>query len=313
MERLRIAWNADEPASWDELHALVAGSLQQSWLYGLVMSTLGVPVLRATVHQGARLLGAGQFLGQRLPWFVRTALCSRGPLWHPAAAAAQKVEAIHLMRSTLPLWRPRLAIFTPEVDHRDASIQGHPCETLRRIVTGYSTVFVDLTQDACALRRGLDGNWRNRLAAAERGTLEIRDESADASAHAQIVEAEWQQRRHRGYFSLPREFVASWRAASTAAAESTLLLSAWSSGQRVAAMLFLLHGRTATYHLGWAGEAGRRSHAHNLILWRALLALRQRGIDVLDLGGVQTVREPGIARFKIGTGGRVCTLVGSFV
>jgi len=205
-----------------------------------------------------------------------------------------------------------VAIFTPEVDVDQASRQSHACAALSRVVTGYSTVMVELRRDADVLRRSLDGNWRNRLVAAERGGLEVRNESDDARAHQQVVQAEWEQRRHRGYFSLPREFVAAWRDAAAPAGDATLLLSAWSSGERVAAMLFLLHGRTATYHLGWTCDTGRRAHAHNLLLWRAFLALKHRGTEVLDLGGVETVREPGIARFKIGTGGRVRTLVGSY-
>jgi hypothetical protein len=33
---------------------------------------------------------------------------------------------------------------------------------------------------------------------------------------------------------------------------------------------------------------------------------------VLDLGGVNTIRSAGVARFKISTGGRVVTYAGSF-
>ena len=307
-----VRWNAVEAPEWDALHRLAAGSLQQSWRYGQAMQALGIPCLRAGVHDGDhQLVGAAQFLCQRLPWIVRSALCSRGPLWHPACAAAQRAQAIGLIRSSLPLRRPRVAIFTPELDEREAEREGNPCAGLRRVMTGYSTVLVDLRRSATDLRRRLDGNWRNRLSAVERSGLEVLDESGDDGAHEFIVAAEWDQRRRRGYFSLPRAFVAAWRAAG-AGDSGTLLLSARQSGERVASALFLVHGRTATYHLGWTGPAGRQSHAHNLLLWRAFLELQAHGVDFLDLGGVETVREPGIARFKIGTGGRVCTFVGSY-
>ena len=48
------------------------------------------------------------------------------------------------------------------------------------------------------------------------------------------------------------------------------------------------------------------------MLWQAMDLLRQRGVVQLDLGGVNTVSGAGIARFKIGTGGRVVTLCGTF-
>jgi lipid II:glycine glycyltransferase (peptidoglycan interpeptide bridge formation enzyme) len=42
-------------------------------------------------------------------------------------------------------------------------------------------------------------------------------------------------------------------------------------------------------------------------------ALRERGVRLLDLGGVNTTRSAGIARFKIGTGGHVLTCAGTFI
>ena len=41
--------------------------------------------------------------------------------------------------------------------------------------------------------------------------------------------------------------------------------------------------------------------------------LKQRGIDKLDLGGVNTHDLPGISRFKISTGGEVITYAGGYV
>jgi lipid II:glycine glycyltransferase (peptidoglycan interpeptide bridge formation enzyme) len=67
-------------------------------------------------------------------------------------------------------------------------------------------------------------------------------------------------------------------------------------------MLFLVHGSTATYHVGWTGDAGRCASAHNLLLWRAMEALQRRGVRRIDLGLLDTVNTPGLARFKLGAG-----------
>lgn len=80
----------------------------------------------------------------------------------------------------------------------------------------------------------------------------------------------------------------------------------------MASMLFLRHGRTASYYIGWADEEGRKSNAHNRLLWEALSTMKQSGITDLDLGGINTHDLPGISRFKLGTGGRVLTLAGTY-
>jgi len=54
-------------------------------------------------------------------------------------------------------------------------------------------------------------------------------------------------------------------------------------------------------------------NAHHLILWRATEELRERGIRTLDLGGVNTIRSAGVARFKMRTGGKVLTLAGTYI
>jgi lipid II:glycine glycyltransferase (peptidoglycan interpeptide bridge formation enzyme) len=54
-------------------------------------------------------------------------------------------------------------------------------------------------------------------------------------------------------------------------------------------------------------------NAHHLILWRAIEELRERGVRILDLGGVNTIRSAGVARFKMRTGGKVLTLAGTYI
>ena len=108
-------------------------------------------------------------------------------------------------------------------------------------------------------------------------------------------------------------FIERYIQARKSAAQTALTLRADHQGERVAAMMFLLHGTAATYQVGWSDETGRRLNAHNLLLWQAIEALQQRGVRLLDLGGVNTQRSAGIARFKMATGGTVKVLAGSYL
>ena len=78
-------------------------------------------------------------------------------------------------------------------------------------------------------------------------------------------------------------------------------------------MLFLIHGQADNYQVGWNSGEGRDLHAHNLLLWCGIEALQERGIRTLDLGGVNTQRSAGVARFKIATGGVVKQLAGTYL
>ena len=51
-----------------------------------------------------------------------------------------------------------------------------------------------------------------------------------------------------------------------------LLLLARMKGETVAGIFILLHGRSASYRVGWTTEAGRSFNAHNFLLWNAQLS-----------------------------------------
>jgi lipid II:glycine glycyltransferase (peptidoglycan interpeptide bridge formation enzyme) len=133
-----------------------------------------------------------------------------------------------------------------------------------------------------------------------------------------LLDAEGRQRDKRGYRGMPLEMTEHWQAAKADAAggdrgAGLAVFRADLGRDAAAGMLFLIHGRRATYHVGWTSEEGRNNAAHNLILWTAMKELKAKGIDLLDLGGVNTQSGAGIARFKIETGGRVLGRAGVYV
>lgn len=77
-------------------------------------------------------------------------------------------------------------------------------------------------------------------------------------------------------------------------------------------MLFLRHGRGATYHIGHICPEGKSLCAHNLLLWQAANWLAACGHDWLDLGPLYAA-APGLWRFKLRTGARVQKTGGSWL
>ena len=99
---------------------------------------------------------------------------------------------------------------------------------------------------------------------------------------------------------------------NTPGTDSLLILKAEAQRELVAGMLFLRHGRSATYHIGWSNAQGKRGGAHNLLMWQAMLRLKAAGVRWLDLGGIATDHGVGLARFKLGTGATVSRLCGTY-
>ncbi len=144
------------------------------------------------------------------------------------------------------------------------------------------------------LRAGMAGNWRGSLRQAERAELRVR--RGDGDTLSALIASEAIQRLERRYQALPEGF-------SRALPEGALRLWEWrQAGEMQAAMCFVVHGASATYHLGWGSGVARAAGVHGLMLVRAAEALRAEGVRWLDLGSVDGDRAPGLARFKLGTG-----------
>lgn len=306
---MQILWNDTPRPVWDAAHASLGASLQQHWAYGDSLVTPSVQVHRAEVRIDGRSVALAQFLCRRYAGVIGIALCTRGPLWLERPSDDDCARIYRALKRSLPLRRPRILLFSPDLtEARDPTLA-----SLTRVLTGYSTVMLDLTQADEQLRAALHPYWRNRLAAAERSALAIREIAPQPDAYRRVLDEEMRQRERKRFYALPTAFVDNYIAAHANPRQAALILTADGQSQPVAAMLFLIHGSAATYQLGWSTAQGRAANAHNLILWRAMAMLKERGVKTLDLGGVNTEDLPGISRFKINTGGTVVTYAGGFV
>ena len=180
----------------------------------------------------------------------------------------------------------------------------------RQLMTGGWVAALDLTGGAAAIRARAHGKWRNRATRAAREGLRLRNEVFAGEEDHWLLSAEAEQRAARAYRALPLALTRAWAQTSPGAAR---LFALEQGTTAVAGMLFLRHGEAVTYITGWTGEEGRRLSAHHLILLRAAGWFAGRGARRMDLGALDTVNAPGLARFKLGSGATASQLAGSWL
>ena len=272
--------------------------------------SLGIRVERAVFWDEGRLLGVAQFMCRRFLGYLSVASCTRGPVWHPDVTAAQRAQAYRMIKRSLPLHPFRVMLISP-----DETAEQLAPETLKgfsRVMTGYATAYLDLSLPLEVLKSNLDGKWRNRL------NKVLAHEKLQVHAVPSLKRCTWllgkeaDQREARRFHGLPTDFVPAYIDKSTSSRDAFVMVYAELGKETVAGMLFLIHGQVASYHMGWASEEGRTLNAHNALLWKAMAHLKAEGVSRLDLGGVNTHDLPGISRFKLGAGGQVVTLAGTY-
>jgi hypothetical protein len=225
----------------------------------------------------------------------------RGPLWLTVLRDDEKSAIYDQLRRSCTLRFPRLLLWMPE----EAGGQ----EALTQVVTPYHTILWDLRPEKELLKAALEGKWRHRLMQAQNQALVVKDVAA---AEIQwLLQEEQEQAGNRRYSGISPQLLPAWQ--HQCGNRGVLVLAAEHGGERVAGVACVIHGHQATYQIGWNGDKGRELAAHNLLLWQTALRLKARGIRFFDLGGVNTEDIPGITRFKMGTGGQVISLPGTFL
>lgn len=273
--------------------------MQQHRFYGEACRRMGSTPLWLDWRVGQQVLGSALVLRRKWPLFGKFALLSRGPCF--ALGVDPEEAALALRALVLQLADDHRGVMaTPDLIGGQDPLAG---AGLLCMVTGGHVARLSLVPSPATLRAGLHQKWRNRLCRAEAAGLTVEAGPMPPDPYHWLLREEARQARARRYARLPVDFTVGW-----AIAGETLLMTAQGENGPMAGALFLIHKPWASYHIGWTSDAGRAVHAHNLLIWEAALALRARGVTALDLGTLDTVQTPGLARFKLATGAEAVPL-----
>lgn len=291
--------------------------LQQHPLYVAALKSVGADAEEIMVLHAGKPVLQGYFLHKRFAGALKLTISFRGPQWcNPAQSNDIKIAALKFLRAQFSPWRWNFISLMPDVADTKENKQMINSAGFRRVLTGSSTIWLDLAPDEAILRSNLDGVWRNQLKKAEQATFTLSFGGTKAKHYNWLLEREKDQRQNKGYGAVPIGIVPAYHQAASRLKikhQPIVSVSAIEKGNKIAGALFLLHGNSATYHIGWAGERARELNAQNRILFAGVLALKKQGVKWLDLGGIDTGPQAGVTRFKLGTGGKPHTATGTYI
>jgi len=302
-------WGEAEQADWSALIDRATDPvLEQSWAYGAAIAAVSpYRVRRGVCYRGDEPVALLQVFERPVAGLFNLAKILRGPALLAPLSAEEWVACLQPIATARRIRYRRPLFWLPHLKNADA-----PMKQLgkRPMLEGHATAMLDLTQDEEALRARLDGKWRNQLVKAEGGKLRIQQATSGQTLQMLVERHEVYRRSHRHRGPSDKEILALVQALERK--DDALVLTAYTGNLPLAGMLFLRHGRGATYHAAWTSPVGRQENAHNLLLWRGMLAMKQRGAAFLDLGGLDA-KAPGVARFKLGSGARVEELAATYL
>lgn len=307
-------WDEIQEDDWNETQKFIAHSnMLQSWAYGHAKQVSEGWRCRNLVFKiQEKPVAISLVLERKMGHILRVFRINRGPLFleelsfHERAAVFRKL-------GTLGNWLRRSILFiAPEI--------GHNGENLAMLTwLGYRewdhrpwlSARLELEESVQNIRSNLDGKWRNMLKSSEKSGVSL-DISTDEPVFEWMVERYLELTRAKAFQGIGEAILRAYYH-SCISGQKPIIMRAIYEGQPVALVCIAVHGRCATYLIGWNSEFGRTLKANHFLIWNAILWLKNHGYECFDLGGMDPENQPGITRFKSGLNGREYRLVGEFV
>jgi hypothetical protein len=233
----------------------------------------------------------------------------RGPLWFEGFGKPAHINSfVQALNWKYPSRWGRKRRFIPEIfDKKHLILMNNWVKKTN--TPAYQTVMLDLTPDENVLRDNLKKNWRQSLTKAEKNMIQVNDDD-ELKSLSLLLKNYTKDRIAKNYAGASPKFIAS-LCSFAAKTKDCLILNATEDDEVIASILVFIHGKGATYQLGWTTPYGRTFGANNLLIWEAIKKLKERDVTTFDLGGYNKNIE-GIRCYKEGTGGLPIALIGSY-
>ncbi len=271
--------------------------LQQAPEFARALTQLGRRAAIDVLHDAGQVL----VVSRRVRGFGDLRFASRGPVFQGHASHEDRIAALRGARLHLV-----------NAAACDAGLMR--AAGFWQVMTPAHVALLPLDPDPDTLLARAHGKWRNAARAGLRGMagsrVRVRQRPFCARRDGWLLAADAAQQADKGFRALPHAVSLAYARANP---DDALMVTASEGAVPVAAMLILRHGAAATYQIGWSGARGRTLHAHHVMLLETASRLAKAGVSMLDLGLVNTVSAPGLARFKIGCGADICRLNGTWM
>ncbi len=308
-----LKWDSLNEEEWQSyLSQVKITNYLADWAYGEALSEEGLygPKRGVVLKNGAVVaLIPASYRSYLRDLFSMTKIF-RAPLWVRQLSQLDQAAVYALLRQEFKKSIRHRLMFMPELPLTKKNIQFLRAMGFYRVMTGYSSILIDLTLSQEQLRKNMKGNWRRDLQKAEKLGLNVKEINPQTKEFHSILDDYKHFKKQKKFSGPSASFI---REMCAHMAGRVLCIQAYDKGHVVASTITVIHGNTATYLVGVVTDEGRAVKANNLLLWKNVEALQRLGLKKFDLGGVNLSGALGVTRFKEGLSKKKYSLSGIYV
>lgn len=297
-------------AEWNEMISLFDdASIHQTWSAALVTKG-GNNISHLVLKKDNEVIGICQVTLRQLPAIkAGIAEAYNGPLWKrkgQSVSFERFTEMIQALRQEYVTNRGMVLRIRPNEFLNDDHACGHILKS-----AGFSknmqfpqqrTLVLNLSHDLDTLRGNLSDSWRLHLNRAEKQNLTVVEGTGDDLYGAFLAQMKDMLVRKK---FVPIVNYDQYREVQRQLPDhlKMKIFVALQDGISLGSIVVSAIGDTGVFLFGASGNQGLKSHASNLLHWRALCWLKQCNYKQYDLGGIDPQGNPGTYQFKRGLAG----------
>ncbi len=201
---LSFEWDTTPREAWEEMvSAAGKSSLQQSWGFGETVHALkNYRILHGVARKDGQPISIVQVVRKKLVGILTLSQVTRGPIWLThQLTSADKLRVLELIVERLRQRRRDIVVWMPEAADKPKNQALLKAAGLRRMLTGYSSVWIDLSQPTTKMRARLHGKWRNALCAAEADGMPVH--TTENAHHLSWLIDNYDTLRRQRHFTAP--------------------------------------------------------------------------------------------------------------
>lgn len=282
-------------------------SISQDWEYGNIRSKINNwPVKRFKIIKADKLIAIFQVYERKFPLlkFISLSYLNRGPLFIDLDTYQENIEQVYkFLKKKYSLLHGKMMVINPllqPLDSTNSIMKKSGYINFRK--REYITSYLNLSTTEQELRKNLKTKWRNQLNTAEKKGLQVIIDTE--GKYDEFIKEQYKKMTEQKQFQgLNMSEIDSVFKAYRKLNRLYVFVALSPEFVPIAFTCMLGYGKEAVYLIGWIADEGRQYNPSNLLLWNAIVHLKQCNYSTLDLGGLDPEHLPGVTKFKQGVGG----------
>lgn len=262
---------------------------------------------RGIIYKNNEIIGLVNALQKKI-WKVPVITrINRGPLFITSDIEKKDLEAI--LFELKKTFKKQIFLFLPEIEDSSCNLEILYKLKYKKLCSNrkiHSSI-INLDNSIEVIRKNLKSKWRNQLKSSEKKGYLVEEYKGDFDKILNLYSEYMSIKEFKGISVnyLKELYKKNMR--------SFLILVIYQNDEIIAFDIIYIHEKNATYLVGYMSEIGKIGNVNNLLLYNAILILKEKKVKYFDLGGFDEINTESITKFKKGLSGEEYKLVGEFI